>query len=84
METIKMINEYVSDIARQTGLPVVSVSIVEGKTVGCNDTHLLLISFKSQTVSALVYQSELDDLQKSGKNDRLVLKVKAALGRLKY
>jgi hypothetical protein len=78
-----MIKEYVSDIAEQMGISSVEVSLVEGSTVGCVDTHLLQISFKNQMVSALVYQSELDNLLKGIKSDRLDLKIRAALERLK-
>jgi hypothetical protein len=78
-----MLKEYVFDIARQMGISSEEVSLVKSSTVGCVDTHLLKISFKNHTVSALVYRSELDNLLKGIKGDRLNLKVKAALERLK-
>jgi hypothetical protein len=78
-----MLKEYVSDIARQMSISPEEVLLVKSSTVGCVDTHLLKISFKSQTVSALVYQSELDTLLIGIQNERLDLKVRGALERLK-
>lgn len=78
-----MITEYVTDLAGQMSIPLTRVSTVEGSKVGCLDVHLLNMSSKGKTVSALVYKSELDEIQNGIQSERLELKVRSALGRLK-
>lgn len=78
-----MIKEYAAKLAEQTGVRLSRVSVVEGRRVGCLDVHLLHISSDGQLVSALVYQSELDELQNHSSCERLELKIMNALSRLK-
>jgi hypothetical protein len=77
-----MIREYVADLALQMGIRVSQVSLVEGRTVGCLDVHLLNLASDGQRASTLVYQSELDDLQSGSCCERLETKVRSALARL--
>lgn len=77
-----MITEYVNDLAKQMSISLSRVSTVEGSKVGCLDVHLLNMSSKDKTVSALIYNSELDELLNGMPSDRLELKVRSALGRL--
>jgi hypothetical protein len=77
-----MIQGYVADIAAQKGIPLLRVSLVEGRTVGCLDVYLLHLAAERQMVSALVYQSELDNLYSGSPCDRLEVKVRVALSRL--
>jgi hypothetical protein len=77
-----MIEEYVTDLAKQMGISLSRVSTVEGSKVGCLDMHLLNMSSKGKTVSALIFKSELDELVNGKQDDRLELKVRSALGRL--
>jgi hypothetical protein len=59
----QMVSEYVISFAKQTGVTLTDVRLVEGRTVGCIDVYLLhMVANKHQT-SLLVYQSDLDALQ---------------------
>lgn len=77
-----MIQEYAVDLASQMGIKLTQVSVVEGRTVGCLDVHLLHLAAGDKLVSALVYQSELDNLQNGIYSDRLELKLRSAFSRL--
>lgn len=77
-----MIRQYATDIAAQTGITLTRVSVVDGRNVGCLDVFLLHLGAQGQLVSILVYQSELDELEKSASCDRLELKIRSALSRL--
>jgi hypothetical protein len=77
-----MIREYVTDMATQAGVRITTVSVVEGHLVGCLDTHLLHLTTDGQLVSTLIYQTEIDNLQKGLPTERLDLKIKAALSHL--
>lgn len=78
-----MIQGYVADLAGQMGIQLTRVTIVEGRDVGCVDVHLLVLGSGEQTVSALVYQPELDILHSGSPCDRLEVKLRKALSRLK-
>jgi len=77
-----MIHEYASDLAAQAGIKLSRVAVIEGRRVGCLDVHLLHLAADRKLVSALVYQSELDELQNGSHCERLELKIRAALSRL--
>ena len=78
-----MIREYASDLAAQLGITLSSVTIVEGRRIGCSDSHLLHLTAVGQKVSALIHQSELDELYNGYYCGRLELKIHSALSRLK-
>jgi hypothetical protein len=77
-----MIQEYATSLARQVGIQLSRVSVIEGRRVGCLDVHLLHLASEGQRVSALVYQSELDELKHNSCSERLELKIRGALSRL--
>jgi len=77
-----MIEEYVTHTAMKMGIKVSQLSIVEGRRIGCLDVHLLNLACDDQTVSTLVYQSELNRLQEGSLSERLELKIMSALSRL--
>jgi hypothetical protein len=77
-----MIRDYVSDLAKQTGIKLSGVRFIEGRTVGCLDVHLLHLAVDENLVSTLVYQSELDALQNGSCCKRLDMKIHTALTRL--
>lgn len=77
-----MIREYVTDLAVQKGIELSEVRLVEGRTVGCLDVHLLHLVTDSHKDSVLVYQSELDALQHGSCTQRLHTKLDTALSRL--
>lgn len=78
-----MINRYVSDIAAHMGIPVLQVNIVEGQAVGCYDVFLLHLATGARRVTALIYQVELDNLLSGATCDRLEVRIRIALSRLK-
>lgn len=78
-----MIHEYVSNLAGQMGIQVEKIRIVEGREVGCLDVHLLHLFTADQQVSVLVYQAELDELQRDCRCERLENKMRSALLRMK-
>ncbi len=78
-----IIQEYADDIAQQLGIKLSWISVVDGQRLGCRGVHLLKLASDGQLVCTLVYQSELDDLQSDLFSDRLEMKVRMALSRLK-
>lgn len=69
-----MIAEYATDIATQMGKKLSKVSIEDGLGVDCKDAYLLeLVSGKKQA-NALVYRSDLDELKRNKRCDRLEIK----------
>jgi hypothetical protein len=81
-EAPRMIHEYAVELATQSGIQLSQVSVIEGRRVGCLDVHLLHLIAHEHLVSALVYQSELEELQNSSCCDRLEVKIRTALSRL--
>ena len=77
-----MLTEMVNDLAAQVGLQLSKVSLVEGDRLGCTDTCLLNMSAKGHIVSALIYQTDIDNLKQGINIDRLELRIRAALSRL--
>jgi hypothetical protein len=77
-----MIEEYVSDLARQMRMNLTKVSLTGGLVVACQDYRLEIAS-KSHVVSTLINQSELDSIENGSSSGFLELKVRAALERLK-
>ena len=77
-----MIQSYVTDLADKMGVQNPDVTVVEGRRVGCADSHLLKLTIENQQVSALIHQSELEELQIYSFCERLELKVRSALTRL--
>jgi len=77
-----MIGEYVTGIAKQMGVNLTRLAFVEGRRVGCADVHLLNLACDYQTVSTLVYQSELDNLSRGSYCERLEVKIRSTLNRL--
>jgi hypothetical protein len=78
-----MITTYVRDLALQAGVHLSKISIVEGKAVGCLDSYLIHITSNEQLVSSLVYQHDVDNLHNGRPCDRLNLRIRNALNRLK-
>lgn len=78
-----MINKYVSDIAIQMGITVSRVALVEGNSLGCVDSHLLNISSNGHIVGAIVYTTDIMKLSENIDCDRLEVRIRSALSRLK-
>jgi hypothetical protein len=77
-----MIREHATAIAAQMKVQLSDITVVEGRTLGCFDAHLLKLDAEGQQVSLLLYQSELDELQSDFVGDRLELRIRSALSRL--
>jgi len=77
-----MIQEYATKLAEQSGIQLSGVSVIEGRKVGCSDAHLLHLIAGGNLISALVQQSELEELQSTSYCERLEIKIKDALSRL--
>lgn len=78
-----MIREYAAELAAQTGTQLSRATVVDGKLLGCRDSHLLQLFSGEHMESALIFQSELDDLQNGIRRDRLEARIRTALSRLK-
>jgi hypothetical protein len=78
-----MITEYVTNLAEQMSVPVSKVVAKDGTKLGCLGVHLLNISSNGEIVSTLVYQADFEALQNNTHSDRLELRVRVALDRLK-
>ena len=78
-----MIREHVSDLALQMGIELTKVSVIDGHTAGCSDVHLLHLSSGGHMVSALAYQSELENLANGNDYRHLSVKIRSALSRLR-
>jgi len=79
-----MVKEYVAKLAVQLGIQLSSVSVIEGRKLGCNDAHLLQLIADGNLINLLVYQSELDELQSNFVGDRLEQRIRTALLRMQY
>jgi len=77
-----MIEEFAANLAAQMGIELSRVKVVDGKLLGCRDSHLLQLVSAGRTESALIYQLDLDDLQRGISRNRLETRLKAALSRL--
>jgi hypothetical protein len=79
---VTMLQAYAVKLAEQSGIQLSSVSVIEGRKVGCSDAHLLHLIADGNLVSALVYRSELEELQSRSYCEQLEIKIKTALSRL--
>lgn len=79
-----MINKYISVLAAQIGMKLPKVSLVDGLPLGCRDTFLLNISAKERVVSAIIYRTELENLENGISCDRLEIKIRSALTQLQH
>jgi hypothetical protein len=77
-----MITDYATCLAKQMGIALSRVSVVDGKLLGCRDSHLLKLSSDDQTECALIFNQELEDLEKGVRRDRLETRIRSALMRL--
>ena len=77
-----MIQNLATEIAMQMGIQLSEISFIDGLTVGCLDTYLLDLTSTHKSASTLVFQSELDDLQKNFHREHLEVKIRGTLARL--
>ncbi|MFA7405533.1 MAG: hypothetical protein WC007_16185 [Pelobacteraceae bacterium] len=79
-----MITEYAAEVATRMGMKLSKVSLIEGRTVGCLDTHSLMMSSNGCNVSTIIYQADLEKLENRIECDRLELRIQQALTRLQF
>ena len=77
-----MINEYVSELARQMGTKLSKISLTDGTPLGCRDVSLLHISSQESLVSTLIFQADITSLEKGESSDRLEVRIRSAISRL--
>jgi hypothetical protein len=58
-------------------------TFTEGHSLGCYDASLLSICSDGKSVSEFIHKSDLDNISDGSIDDRLELKISAALVRLK-
>ena len=78
-----MIQNLAHNLASDMGITLTRVSIVDGTRLGCLDVHLLHLSSDRHLSSALIHQSEIDNLHTGEQTGRLETKIRDALTRLK-
>ncbi len=78
-----MIESFVHNLAAEIGISLSHISLVDGTPLGCCDACLLNMAKDKYEVSTLVYQSDIDKMQNGAEVDRLTIKVRSALLRLK-
>jgi hypothetical protein len=74
-----MLMKFVSDLADQSGIKLSSITLVDGRSYGLPDTYLLQMFKKNRLTTALIYQSELDDLEQGIQSDLLENRITSAL-----
>jgi hypothetical protein len=74
------IEDYAADLAKQMGVKLSKVSVETSSD--CNDASLLLLESGRKRVSVLVYRSDLDELKRRKRCERLKDKITVALERL--
>jgi len=77
-----MIQKYAAGLAAQMGIKLSRVSFYDGKLSGSPDFHLLQLHSDGQMESAIVFQQELEYLQKGVASIRLETRLRSALSRL--
>lgn len=72
--------KYTRDLARELGVKLADVKVVEGCKVGCLDTHLLtLTTVENRQEHVLVYQKDIDAIAAGERCSRLEMKMAKAL-----
>jgi hypothetical protein len=74
-----MITKYVYDLADQSGIKLTCITLVDGSSYGLPDTFLLQMFKKNRLTTALIYQSELDELEQGIQSNLLTNKINSAL-----
>lgn len=77
-----MLTEYISNFATRMGMSTPKVSLVDGQSLGCIDTHLVNISTKGSIVSALIFRKDLENLANGVGCVRLEARIRRALSSL--
>lgn len=79
---LSMIEEYIINLARQMGLTLSSISVVEASYIGCLDVLLVKIYAGDEVADTFIHQMDLDELKKSSYSYVLERKISRSLSRL--
>jgi hypothetical protein len=77
-----MLKEYALSLAEQMGITLSRISVIDGRLLGCRDSHLLQLYSDGTMESVLVYQREIQSLQDGARPERLEHRIRIALSRL--
>lgn len=78
-----MIEFFTNDFAKQMGVPLSGLSVVDGSIVGCYDVYLLHLYSDEIRVSTLIHKEELESSKETLCGELLELKIRSALERLR-
>ena len=77
-----MLQEHVAGLAAQMGITLSRVSFFDGKLLGCRDCHLIQIYAQGHMESAVIFQQDLENMNKGIASKRLETRLVTALSRL--
>lgn len=75
-----LLENYAADLAMQMGVKLSKVSVETSSD--CNDASLLLLESGRKQASTMTYHTDLDELKRRKRCERLKLKITGALKRL--
>ena len=61
-----MIKKYVRKLAAKKGVKLTRVTIEDGALLGCNDAFILNMVKGDSAADALIFRTDIDELQKNG------------------
>jgi len=76
------IEDFAFAVARNMGVELLKVSLIDGQRLGCIDSYILDMTTKNKTVGTLIYKRDVDKLDNEGECARLEIRIRAALLRL--
>lgn len=82
-EGMQKIYDFARDIAKQEGIKLKSLRLVDGLPLGCIDCHELDIAAGGSTVSVMLYRNEVEDYPGHAGIDLTQAKIHNAIDRLK-
>lgn len=82
-EGLRKIYDFVQDIAKQEGLKLKSIKLIDGLPLGCIDCHELDIAAGGSTVSVKLHHNEVEDYPGHAGIDLTQAKIHNAIDRLK-
>ena len=77
-----MIEKFVFDLAAHMGIALTEVSLTNGNTLGCKGVYLLDICSNDESISTLIFHSDIVSLEIGGNCIRLETKIRSVLSQL--
>ena len=78
-----MFDTYVHTIAAELDVALTKVALVDNDNLREMNAYLLHLATRNHLVSTLIYRTDLIELQRSHSSDRLEVKIRSTLARLK-